>query len=110
MTQYFRVTVYHEAEDISAVIDSNGMYGRLWEFGSKLIAKGFEILEISDGEQFLDGNISREKPDAAHIFLRAHCKGKPRTLPCKLDGVAYQAVALGGKGYVPDKSKAGGAV
>jgi hypothetical protein len=110
MTQYFRVTVYEPGENLSAIMDSNGLYKNVWQLGSYLIARGFEILEISDGDTFIDGNISRIEPDTAHIFLRGHCKGKPIDISKEIDGVTYRAVQIGDCIYVPDKSKTGGVV
>lgn len=109
-TQYFRLTVYHPAENLSVIFDSNGMYEKLWQFSSYMIGRGFKVLEASTEEKFLDGNISKTEADPEHIICRAHFKGKPETVAYELNGVSYQAVKVGDKTYIPDRDKTGGAV
>ncbi len=58
---YFRVTAYHPAEDVSAIIDSNGYFEKLWQLSSCLVQKGFKIAEASSS--FQDGTLP--KADAA---------------------------------------------
>jgi hypothetical protein len=110
MTQYFRVTVYEPRDNLSAVMDSNGRYEKLWQFSSYLLGRGFKILEASGREKFLDGNIGKAEPDPAHILLRAYCKGKPVGVSKEIDGVVYRAVQIGDSVYIPDRSQTGGAV
>ena len=47
MNNYFRLTVYHPEKDICAILDSNGLYEKVWQFSSFLIGKNFKILEHS---------------------------------------------------------------
>ena len=77
MSQYFRITAYHPQEDISVIMDSNGMFEKLWQFSSMLIQKGFKILEVGSDEKFGDGNIVKAEYDSEHIILRASGQGKP---------------------------------
>ena len=37
MANYFRITVYHPVEDFSAIIDSCGMFDKLWQFSSYMV-------------------------------------------------------------------------
>ena len=107
-TKYFRITTYHPAEDMSAIFDSNGMFEKLWQFSSFLLQKGFKVLEVSSDEKFMDVNIEKAETDTKHIILRAHAKGKPENISYELNGIAYRAVQVGEKIYIPDK--AGGAL
>ena len=52
MTNYFRITVYHPVEDFSAIIDSYGMFDKLWQFSAYLVEKGFKIIAVGNDEQF----------------------------------------------------------
>ncbi len=45
MSNYFRITAYHPAENLSAIFDSNGYFEKLWQFSAYLIQKGFKIIE-----------------------------------------------------------------
>lgn len=49
MSNYFRVTAYHESENLSVIIDSNGYFSEIWELSALMIQKGFKVLEVSDG-------------------------------------------------------------
>ena len=37
MTNYFRITGYYPEQDFCFIIDSNGMFEKLWQFSSYLI-------------------------------------------------------------------------
>ncbi len=95
MTNYFRVTAYHESENISVIIDSNGYFGEIWELSAFMIQKGFKVLEVSDSSKFLDGNIERSEVVKDSLILRACSKGKPT-----YNG---KAVEVEGKFYTPEK-------
>lgn len=74
---YFRITAYHKQENISAILDSNGLFEKLWQFSAFLVEKGFDIIEVSKEDMFEDGDLPRLKPDTKHILLRAVQKGEP---------------------------------
>ena len=59
MKNYFRITAYNSAEDISVIMDSNGVFEKIWQFSSLLVQKGFKILEVGSEEKVLDGNFNR---------------------------------------------------
>lgn len=92
---YFRVTVYHPAEDVSAIIDSNGYFEKLWQLSAALVQKGFKILEVGNDEQFLEGNLPKTESDRQHLLLRACKPGKPEYIS--------GAVQIGGKSYLPER-------
>ena len=77
MKNYFRITAYNSAEDISVIMDSNGVFEKIWQFSSLLVQKGFKILEVGNEEKFLDGNSDRAPEDKQKIILRACSKGQP---------------------------------
>jgi hypothetical protein len=102
MNNYFRITGYDPKNDFSFIIDSNGMFEKLWQFSSYLIQKGLKVLEVSNSDQFLDINIEPIKEDIKHIILRATADGRPETIEQKIDGVTYKAVKVANKIYVSD--------
>ena len=97
MSNYFRVTAYHESENISVIIDSNGYFNEIWELSAFMIQKGFRVLEVSDSSQFLDGNIEQADKDTESLIVRACCKGKPT-----YNG---NVVEVEGKSYTHEKNK-----
>ena len=77
MSNYFRITVYHPVHNISAIMDSNGKFEKLWQFSAYLVAKGFKIIEIEVKSKFDDGDILKAEYDNVHVILRACKNGKP---------------------------------
>ncbi len=78
MTNYFRITVYHPVEDFSAIIDSYGMFDKLWQFSAYLVEKGFKIIAVGNDEQFSDGNFEKtDEIEKDKIILRACAQGVP---------------------------------
>ena len=77
MSNYFRITAYHPAENLSAIFDSNGHFEKLWQFSAYLIQKGFKIIEVGNEEKFDEGNMPKVELDTAHIILRACKSGQP---------------------------------
>lgn len=77
MSTYYRITAYHPEESISIIIDSNGMFEKLWQFSSHLVKKGFKIVAAGNDESFNDGNIPKAFLDAHNMILRACDRGKP---------------------------------
>ena len=104
-TNYYRVTAYHPAKDLSIIMDSNGLYDALWKFSSSLVNKGFEVLEVSNSNIFLDINIDKTEPDSDKYILRAICTGKPKRFMQAVDEKLYHALQVKEKIYIPDKLK-----
>ena len=105
MKNYFRITVYHPAEDLAVIMDSYGYYEKLWQFSSFFLSKGFNVLEISGADKFLDGNITKSEPLADTLILRASHTGLPIKTTFEHNGVTYHAVKVADKIYIPDKNK-----
>ena len=103
MTKYFRITAYEPNKDFSIIMDTYGMFEKIWQFSADLIKRGLKILEVSSDEQFIDVNIdnlTEEEPDK--FILRAFAQGKPEYLQQNINGVAYKAVKVGEKIYIPN--------
>ena len=79
MNNYFRITAYHPAENISAILDSFGKF---------------------------DGDLPRIQADREHIVLRACGNGQPQALSYEINGKTYRAVQVRNKIYIPDKAEA----
>ena len=80
MANYYRITAYHKEKDISIIMDSYGLFEKKWQFSADLIRRGFDIIEVSDDTQFLDGNIDRLKEQRPNkLILRATACGRPKT-------------------------------
>lgn len=71
MSNYFRITVYHPVHNISAIMDSNGKFEKLWQFSAFMVSKGFKIIEVDS--KIDDGYIPKTTRDAVHVILRG-CK------------------------------------
>ena len=104
MNDYYRITGYCEQEDFSFILDCYGMFEKLWQFSSFLVQKGLKVLEVSNSDKFLDGNIPRASENAEKLLLRANAKGKPEYVTQAIDGVTYTAVKVADKIYVPDRT------
>ena len=101
--KYFRITVYNKEEDFSCILDSNGMFEKLWQFSSYLVNKGFKVLEVSKIENIIDINIRPIEEDTEKMFLRANMDGKPKYIEQTIDGVTYKAVQVADKIYIANK-------
>lgn len=102
MANYYRITAYHKEKGISIIMDSYGLFEKKWQFSADLIKKGFDILEVSDDSQFIDGNIERLTDEyPAKFVLRAYVEGKPEYLTQTIGGTSYKAVKVGDKIYIP---------
>ena len=91
MTNYFRITAYEPNHDFSLIMDTYGMFEKVWQFSADLIKRGLKILEVSSDEQFINVNIDKlteEEPDK--FILRAHADGKPEYLQQNVGGVTIK--------------------
>lgn len=100
-TQYFRITAYCPEKDFCFIMDSNGMFEKLWEFCAFVRDKGMKILEASNAEQFKDINIDKAEYNSEKIFLRAYMNGQPKHIFQKINGSTYNAVQVEDKIYIP---------
>lgn len=100
---YYRITAYDKNHNYSCIIDSNGMFEKLWQFSSYLLQKGFEIIEVSKQENILDINITPIEDCNTKLFLRAYANGKPECVEQIINGRTYNAVKVCKKIYIPNK-------
>lgn len=105
MANYYRITAYYPAEDFCFIVDSHGRFEKLWEFSSYLVSKGIKILEVANGDTFLDGNMKRVKDHPEFLFLQAACKGQPTITNIEINGHMYSAVEICGRIYVPNRNE-----
>ena len=95
MQNYFRITAYHPEKNVSVIMDSYGMFEKLWQFSSFMVQKGFKVLAVGNDEIFDDGNIGKDDTFRANkILLRACATGTPT--------IANGKVEVNGKFYMPN--------
>ncbi len=92
MKNYFRITAYHPDSNVSAIIDSNGLYDKLWKFSSLLVQKGFQIITVCDTSKFDFGQLPATPSDDEHMIVRACAMGQPLQ-----NG---NSISVNGKSYV----------
>ena len=102
-TNHFRVTAYHPTEDVTILIDSYGVYEKLWQLSSMLVMKGFNIIEASDSTKFVNVNIPDIAPNTK-LYLRACMVDKPDIFLQPLDGKRSRGVQVENRMYIPDKT------
>lgn len=54
---YFWITFYYPEQDFCFIIDSKGMFEKIWQFSSYLIPKGLKVLEVNRLGNIIDINI-----------------------------------------------------
>ena len=104
MANYYRITAYHKEKDISIIMDSYGLFEKKWQFSAELIRRGFDIIEVSDNTQFLDGNIERlTEPEPEKFVLRASAYGRPKNGFEQINGTTYKTITVENKTYIPQQ-------
>ena len=104
MENYFRITGYYPEQDFCFIIDSNGMFEKLWQFSSYLIQKGLKVLEVNKLENIIDINIEPAEEDNNHIFLRATADGKPEYIDKIINGVTHKAIKVADRLYIANNN------
>ena len=104
MTNYFRITGYYPEHDFCFIIDSNGMFEKLWQFSSYLIQKGLKVLEVNKLENIIDINIEPAEEDNKHIFLRATADGKPEYIDQIINGIKHKAIKVADRLYIANNN------
>ena len=94
---YYRITGYCPENDFSFILDSNGMFEKLWEFSAYLIAKGLDVIEVTRLENIIDININQVEEDKQHMILRANADGKPEYVNHTINGITYRAIKVADK-------------
>lgn len=104
MTNYFRITGYCPEKDFSLIMDCYGKFEKKWQFSAELVKRGLKIIEVSDDEQFLEGNMPLLANPTNKFVLRAYANGKPECIIQTIHGTECSAVKLGDKIYIPNKT------
>ncbi len=101
MENYFRITAYHPATDLSVIVDSNGKFEKLWQFSAYLVSKGFKVLEVGKDDFIIDTAYKKISTPSNKVLLRGYAKGKPNiqdvafeNRPCKAISVPNMAYGL----------------
>lgn len=102
---YYRITGYNSKDDYCFIIDCYGRFEKLWQFSSYLVNKGLQVLEVSKDDGFLDVNIKRADFDSEQLILRANAKGRPEYVTQSINGIAYKAVKVANRIYIPDQTQ-----
>lgn len=105
MSNYFRITGYCPEDNYCFIMDTNGLFEKMWQLSSYCIQKGLKVIEISNDEKFLDVNITKAEPDKEHFILRASADGEPEKTTYTLNDTTYKAIKVGDKLYIPDKEQ-----
>lgn len=105
MENYFRITGYYPDKNVSFIMDSYGVYEKLWQFSSALIQKGCKVIEVGSQDKFIDGNIPKINEKTSKMVLRATAEEEPIRTTYEFNGVTYKAIQVGDKIYIPDNSK-----
>lgn len=94
MANYFRITAYHPIENLSVIMDSNGLFEKLWQFSSFMVSKGFKIIEVGGEDKFDDGDMPKAEYDNVHVILRAYKSGKPEITGNRItvEGKSYTTI------------------
>ena len=102
---YFRITGYSEELKSCFILDSNGMFEKLWQFSAYLVQKDIKVIEVSKEENMLDINIEKVAQDNEHIILRATADGMPEYIEQNVNGVTYKAIKVADKIYIPNTTQ-----
>ena len=102
MTNYFRIVGYWPENDCCFIIDSNGMFEKLWQFSSYLVSKGIQIVAVSKEENMIDINIDKVEHNKEKLILRANADGKPEEITKTINGTTYKAMKVADKIYIPN--------
>ena len=98
MTNYFRITAYNPATDVSAILDSNGRFEKLWQFSSFLVRKGYNPHYLNPAGHFDEGNLPCVSEPSDKIIVRACMNGRMNNDNGK--------ITVNGKYYFPEEKLA----
>ena len=75
MATYFRITAYHPEKDMSIIMDSNGIYEKLWQFSAYLVSKGFDILDDVSAFDGVHGCFRHKRRDGSEYIKVGYHEG-----------------------------------
>lgn len=102
MSNYFRITGYCPEKNFSFIMDCYGKFEKKWQFSAELVKHGLKIIEVSDDEQFLEGNIPLLANPTNKFVLRAYANGKPEYVTQTIHCSESYAIKVAETLYVPN--------
>ena len=97
---HFRITAYNKEKDYSIIIESKGMFEKLWQFSSYLVQKGLTILEVGNVKDQISVNLTKSDIHGAKMILKAIINGKPEYDTQVLDGRTRKVIKVNDKIYM----------
>lgn len=101
MKNYFRLTAYEPNKNITMILDSNGVFEKKWQFSAFVIARGCQIINITDSDNMIDVNCGKMDYNPKQFKLMAHIIGKAENIKHTIDGKTYDAIKVADKIYIP---------
>ena len=80
-TEYYRITAYHAPEGLAIIVDSYGMFEKLWEFSKYLMDRGFRVIAVDREQYFIEGTIEKVKAQTPKLMIRAIGRVEPSAFP-----------------------------
>ena len=80
-TEYYRITAYHAPEGLAIIVDSYGMFEKLWEFSKYLMEFGFRVIAVDREQYFVEGTLEKVKEQSPKLMIRAVGRDEPATFP-----------------------------
>ena len=103
MENYFRITAQLD-NGTSFILDSHGMFEKLWEFSVYVKSKGATIIEATSSEQFIDINTQKEiQRYSDKLFLIACDPDPAKWIDYEYEGKKYKAIQVRDSIYIPRK-------
>ena len=97
---HFRITAYNKEKDYSIIIESKGMFEKLWQFSSHLVNKGLEILEVGHVKDQISVNLTKSDIHGDKMILKAIASGKPKYDTQVLDDRTRKVIKINNKIYI----------
>ncbi len=79
--EYYRITAYHAPEGLAIIVDSYGMFEKLWEFSKYLMDRGFRVIAVDREQFFIEGTIEKMKEQRIKLMIRAIGRAEPGKFP-----------------------------
>ena len=97
---HFRITAYNKQNNYSIIIESKGMFEKLWQFSSYLVNRGLKILEVGHVKDQISVNLTKSDIRGAKMILKAIASSKPEYDTQVLDGKTRKVIKVNDKIYM----------
>lgn len=84
MISYFRIIAYHPTKNLSVIMDSNGIFEKLWQFTVFMISNSFKIIEMGTEKKFSERDLPKVEYDNVTSSFE----------PAKADSQTSRTIAL----------------